>query len=68
MAKIAIEIHDGTVHLTADEARQLYEELRAIFAPPVHAVPLAAPRATITWGSVNAFNTDFFATPKEQHE
>ncbi len=47
MAQITIEIEGKPVAIAPDEARRIYGELAAIFAPPVRTTPPGP--MTVTW-------------------
>lgn len=49
MAKITIEIDGQPVAITPEEARRIYGELAAIFAPPVQMMPYQSGPVTVTW-------------------
>lgn len=49
MAQITIEIDGKPVAITPDEARRIYGELAAIFAPPVQMTPHSSGPVTVTW-------------------
>lgn len=49
MAQITIEIEGRPVAITPDEARRIYSELTAIFAPPVRMTQHSPGPVTVTW-------------------